>query len=102
LAAWRGSGKPLSTWARERGLSRDALQYWKEKVSETQGKPARKLTLIPVPRTTMPKAVGEAQGLPMTAGEPIELRIGECRLILAKGFDPDSLRSVLDILGGQC
>lgn len=102
LEVWRGSGKALSTWARERGLSRDALQYWKEKLSETPGKPARQLTLIPVPRTTMPKTAGEAQKLRTTSGEPIELHVAECRLILAKGFDPEALRSVLDILGTRC
>jgi hypothetical protein len=105
LAAWRGSGKPLSVWARERGLSRDALQYWKEKLSESHPAPARKLTLIPVPRTTQPtKATkaDEAQSLPMTCGVPIELHIGDWRLILAKGFDPETLRSALDVLGARC
>ena len=42
LDAWRGSGQPLTIWARERGLSRDALHYWKKILSVTRGKPDRK------------------------------------------------------------
>ena len=29
ISAWRQSGETLSGWARHRGYSRDALQYWK-------------------------------------------------------------------------
>lgn len=102
LDAWRGSGKALSTWARERGLSRDALQYWKKKYSVTVRKPLGKLTLIPVPRTTASEIVRETRGLPVSSGVPIELHIGERRLILATGFDANSLRIVLDVLGSRC
>ncbi len=97
LTAWRGSGKPLSTWARERGLSRDALQYWKEKLSGTPRESTQKLTLIPVSRITRPQSVGEGS-LSLSSGVPIELHLGDCRLILAQGFDPDSLRAVLAVL----
>lgn len=64
--AWRGSGKPLSTWARERGLSRDALHYWKKSHAVTRGKPSRKLTLIPVPRTTAPEIIRSPTRMPGT------------------------------------
>ena len=30
VEAWRTSGQRLSIWAREQGISRDALEYWKQ------------------------------------------------------------------------
>lgn len=32
IEAWRASGQTLSAWARERNISRDALEYWKRRI----------------------------------------------------------------------
>lgn len=84
LTRWQESGQPLSVWARNQGLSRDALEYWKRKL---QDKPGRTLTLIPV--APVPSSAGAA---------PFELLLGTRRLLLPPGFDGESLRRALAVL----
>lgn len=90
LEAWRASGKPLSAFARERGLSRDALEYWKRRLVAPS---APTLKLI---------AVAPARCVASSQGAPIELLIGPARLVLAPGFDGETLVRVLDVLGRRC
>jgi hypothetical protein len=92
IKAWSASGKTLSAWARERRLSRDALEYWKRRLAPR--KPAG-LALIAVPPA--PAAV-----VPVIPCAPIELVIGSARVILSAGFDPQSLRRVLEVLEARC
>ena len=91
IQAWHASGKTLSSWARERGLSRDALEYWKRRLAAPK---SAALALIPVHPA--------AAALPAGSGAPIELVIGAARLILAAGFDAQSLSRVLDVLERRC
>lgn len=91
IQAWRGSGKTLSGWARERGLSRDALEYWKRRLA-----PPKTAALALIPVHPAPAA------LPAGSGAPIELVIGAARVILAAGFDPQSLSRVLEVLERRC
>jgi hypothetical protein len=96
IEAWRASGKGLSVWARERGLSRDALEYWKRRIPVAQASRRRlPLTLIPL-RPEPPAAVGAT---------PIELvddRQPGLRIRLPAGFDAASLARVLDLLEARC
>jgi hypothetical protein len=92
IKAWSASGKTLSAWARERGLSRDALEYWKRRL--VPHKPAA-LALIAVPPA--PASVA-----PASPSAPIELVIGAARVILAAGFDPQNLYRVLEVLERRC
>lgn len=87
LVRWQKSGQPLSVWAREQGVSRDALEYWKRKL---QDKPGRTLTLIPVAPT--PTA------MPVTGAASLELLLGTRRLVLPPGFDGESLRRAIAVL----
>jgi len=87
LGRWRKSGLPLSTWAREQSLSRDALEYWRRKLRD---EPVRTLTLIPV----APSAAPGAGASPA----PIELLLGKRRLVLPPGFDGDTLRRAISVL----
>lgn len=87
LVRWRESGQPMSTWAREQGLSRDALEYWRRKL---QDKPARALTLIPVIAPAVPGAGASPA--------PIELLLGTRRLVLPPGFCGDTLRRAVAVL----
>ncbi len=92
IEAWSASGKTLSAWARERELSRDALEYWKHRLAPR--KPAG-LALIAVPPAPAPVAPG-------TPCASIELVIGSVRVILSAGFDPQSLSRVLEVLEARC
>lgn len=94
---WRVSGQKLSAWARERNISRDALEYWKRRIPVAMpSAPSRSpLTLIPI-RPALPAASDTA---------PIELvddaRPG-LRIRLPIGFDAISLARVLDLLESRC
>jgi hypothetical protein len=97
IESWRASGRKLSAWARERNLSRDALEYGKRRISAATPSALNRtpLTLIPI-HSVLPAA-------PDTA--PIELiadaRPG-LRIRLATGFDAASLVRVLDLLEARC
>ncbi len=99
VEAWRTSGKRLSTWAREQGISRDALEYWKQQFSDKASASVRDrsngpLTLIPV-QPALP-------ALPPSSIE-ILLETRPClRLSLSPGFDAASLARVLDVLEARC
>lgn len=97
--AWRASGQRLMTWAREQGISRDALEYWRqpftaEGSSSTRERSNGPLTLIPAEPAT-----------PALAPSPIEIML-ETRpgllLSLSPGFDAVSLARVLDVLEARC
>jgi len=91
IKAWSASGKTLSAWARERGLSRDALEYWKRRLAPRKSAPLALIAVPPAPALVV-----------ASAGTPIELVIGAARVILAAGFDPQSLSRVLEVLEARC
>lgn len=99
VEAWRTSGQRLSTWAREQGISRDALEYWKQQFSDKASVSVRErsngpLTLIPVQPTTM-----------ALSSSPIEIMLDTrpgLRLSLSPGFDAATLARVLDVLEARC
>lgn len=97
LARWRKSGQPLSVWAREQGLSRDALEYWKRKQQDPSVRP---ITLIPVVAPAVSGTINAST--PVTTSPkccaPIEVLLGARRLVLPPGFDGDTLRRAISVL----
>lgn len=99
VEAWRTSGRRLSVWAREQGISRDALEYWRRQFAVEATLSVRErsngpLTLIPVQAAT-----------PALSPSPIELMLDTrpgFRLSLSPGFDAASLAHVLDVLEARC
>ena len=96
VEAWRGSGQRLMTWAREQGISRDALEYWWRQFSDVvvRERTSGPLTLIPVSPAT-----------PVLSPSPIEILLETrpgLRLSLSPGFDAASLVHVLDVLEARC
>jgi hypothetical protein len=97
IAAWRQSGESLSAWARERGQSRAALEYWKRRIDQQSISGAgTAIRLIPV----MPAAPAPGQ----TGGRPLELLIERdgLRLVLPPDFDAGTLARLLDIVESRC
>ena len=99
VEAWRGSGQRLMTWAREQGISRDALEYWRRQFTVEATLSVRErsngpLTLIPVSPAT-----------PVLSPSPIEILLETrpgLRLSLSPGFDAASLARLLDVLEARC
>ena len=85
------------TWAREQGISRDALEYWRRQFStEVVSRERSKgpLTLIAVQPAT-----------PALSPFPIEIILDtrlNLRLSLSPGFDAGSLARLLDVLEARC
>lgn len=97
IEAWRRSGESLSAWAKRRGLSRDALEYWKRRFAGKAAAPDAwtALRLIPV---TPVAATG-----PAGCG-PLELVIerGGLRVVLPPDFDAGALSRLLDVVEARC
>lgn len=98
VESWRASGQKLSAWARERNISRDALEYWKRRIPVAAPRVVSSrapLTLIPI-RPLRPEVSDTA---------PIELvddaRPG-LRIRLPSRFDAASLGRLLELLETRC
>lgn len=92
VAAWRGSGKPLQTYARENGLSVFALRYWmlrSEGRPRAPGKPAA--SGAPAPKFIALKPAA-------ASGGAIEIRCGAFAVAVSAGFDAGVLAAVLAVL----
>jgi transposase-like protein len=97
VQAWRSSGKALSAWAREHGVSHYALRYWKRRAegkTRSVGKPKTS-------KSQAPKFVAVSADSP-PLGAPIELLVGAVRVAVPAGFDPHTLAAVLAVLQQRC
>lgn len=98
VEAWRRSGRKLSHWARERGISRDALAYWKQRIpagKEPEEQKLRPLTLVPVgPGRSM---VSETGAIELMADH-----LAGWRIRITAGFDSENLGRLLDTLESRC
>jgi transposase-like protein len=93
LEQWRRSGEPLAVFARERGIAPPRLYWWRRKVGfESTGKPD-----VPQPVLLPVKVVTAESEHP---SEPIEVELRNGHLVRVRaGFDEDTLRRVLALLG---
>jgi hypothetical protein len=98
VQAWRSSGKPLSTWAREQGVSHYALRYWKRRA---EGKPRAGATKPLVAKGEASAFIAVKASAP-TPGGAIELIVGTIRVIVPAGFEAGTLAQVLALLERGC
>ncbi len=93
IAAWRRSGESLSGWARRRGRSRDALEYWKRRFADEEATPDTGTALRLIPVTPVAGAGAAGNG-------PLELVIGRAglRVVLPAG----ALSRLLDVVEARC
>ena len=97
VQAWRSSGKALSAWAREHGVSHYALRYWKRRAegkTRSVGKPKRS-------KSQAPNFIAVRAGS-HTPGAPIELLVGAVRVVVPAGFEAKTLAAVLTVLQQRC
>jgi transposase-like protein len=97
VQAWRSSGKTLSGWAREHGVSHYALRYWKRRA---EGK-ARSVGKPKTSKSQAPKFIAVRADSP-APGTSIELLVGAVRVAVPAGFDPHTLVAVLAVLQQRC
>lgn len=96
IEAWLASGQSLSAWARNRGISRDRLEYWKRRLAGRTAKPEGlgPLTLIPLV-SPLPE---------VAAAAPMEVIIDRAglRVVLSANFDAGALSRLLDVVEARC
>ena len=97
IAAWRQSGETMSAWSRKRGLSRDALQYWKRKFDggELVAERQAPLQLIRV-GPELARGHGRRQSLELVI-DPAGLRV-----VVPEDFDVATLSRLLDVVVSRC
>ena len=88
VAGWRASGQTAPEFCKGKDFSAGGLRYWASKLGQ---KTRSKVRLARVVRGVRPGVVAET---------PIFIEVGDARLGVRRGFDPATLRSVLDLLGG--
>jgi hypothetical protein len=95
LSAWRKSGLPLDTFAKERGLVPQRVRFWRNKLEGKPNAPVRSeasLALLPVQVTeaSQPKR-----------GEPVAVYLRSGHIIkVGRGFDEEAFARVVALLEG--
>jgi hypothetical protein len=92
VSEWRASGQTAPAFCKGKGFSPGGLRYWASRLGKGEhGEPKPRVRLARVVGTTQPVASTET---------PILIELGTARLGVRRGFDPETLRAVLDVLGG--
>lgn len=97
LEAWRRSGLPLATFARQHGLGATRLRWWRERLKEhTSAAPV-------APFRFMPVTVVGGTSAPTTKGSSIEIVLACGHLIrVADDFNADTLVRLVHALETSC
>ena len=92
VAAWQASGQTAPAFCKGNDFTPSGLRYWASRLAKAnQGAPAKEVRLARVVRASQPAEAMET---------PIVIEVGAARLGVRRGFDPEALRAVLDVLGG--
>ncbi len=83
VAAWRASGATAPVFCKDKDFTASGLRYWASKLGNVRL--ARVVRAAPAPHETE---------------SPILLEVGAVRLGIRRGFDPATLRAILEVLGG--
>jgi hypothetical protein len=91
VAGWEASGKTVSAFCKGKDFSASGLRYWISRLGKGgPGAEKPEVRLARVVRGARSGAVGET---------PILIEVGGARLGVQRGFDPETLRAVLEALG---
>ena len=91
VAEWRASGLTAPVFCKGKEFTAGGLRYWASRLRRADdSEPAEEVRLARVVRSA------QRSPAPETA---IEIEVGVARLGVRRGFDPEVLRAVLDVLG---
>ena len=96
MRSWKASGQSLVEFATGQGYSAQSLERWAWKLnSEGEELEPKKATRQ---AKAKPLQLVEVVAQPQGAPEPMRVRVGAVELVLGRGFDPEVLAGVLDVL----
>jgi transposase len=88
VSAWRSSGQSAPEFCRNREFSPGGLRYWASRLGRGEV----------VDEVRMARVVRAVPALEPVI-RPIVVEVGGARVAVQRGFDPDTLRAVLALLG---
>jgi hypothetical protein len=96
LAEWRASGLTLTQYCVGRDFTPGAIRYWAKRL------PTDDSLSVEPPPVPPPAAFARVLREPMPVHEesPVVIEVSAVRLVLRRGFDPVTLRAVLDLVTG--
>jgi hypothetical protein len=92
VAAWRASGLAAPAFCKGKDFTPSGLRYWGSRLRKAEQEP-------PKPEVRLARVVRAAPA-PAQEETPILIELGNARLGIRRGFDAETLRAVLDLLGG--
>jgi hypothetical protein len=94
LAEFEASDLSAQAFCRKAGISRATLRSWQHDAAEPREEPRSSslFARVKLAPSSAPSTVTSV---------PIEVRVGEARIVVPPGFDPQQLRAVVDALGAR-
>jgi transposase-like protein len=97
---WKASGQPKTVFCAREGINPPSLHRWLRELERRDGSGPRE------PGSQRRRAGNAPRFVPVriamsastAAAPPIEVQVGEHRLRVSPGFDPETLRQVLQVL----
>lgn len=90
MACWRASGLTAAEFAAGRGYSAATLKWWSSRLKAPQAGEVTLARVVVRDRASAP---------PPDVETPISLELGPVRVVVRRGFDPEALRAVLEVVG---
>lgn len=93
IEEWKQSGNTQSDYCRHNGLSRKVFGYWKRKLCSQRPAAVSAVSFVPVSiKRPYTASVNAGASLRLIVGNGYGIEIGD-------GFNPDTLRRLIDTLG---
>lgn len=90
LAEYEASGKSIATWCKEQTVRENQFYYWRKKIRTSQAEKTN-----PVQWLTVDLQVNKHSKI---AAETIHIEVGQATVKVAKGFNRDLLREIVQVL----
>lgn len=103
VAQWKASGLTAAEYAAGKGYAPATLMWWSSRLNtqavggELSAVDDRHSSRIPLARVVVRREL--ASGAEQLAETPIAVELGGVRVVVRRGFDPEALRHVLELVG---
>jgi transposase-like protein len=97
---WKASGQPKTVFCAREGINPPSLHRWLRELDRRDGSIPREAGPNRLRAGKAPRFVPVRIAMPAStaAAPPIEVQVGEHTLRVPAGFDPETLRKVLQVL----